>query len=195
MQHTLSSIRLFAHHHDEMKVFHAVYLVLTLVSAILLNLGVFAILIIFHMLLDVWKYRELHNLSWGLVIKGVIHESLVDITLLMIALTFSVYVHHSTGMMAVSGLLRAEMTLLHFIGTALPKFFILEHLLKVVAHVEHYLKSVHEDTYRDWSMRDAFYASAIVLCGTLLYLAPMTLGTHHQVIESIILWELTPWNV
>lgn len=192
MTYTLQSIHAFASRHDELPAFHVGYFVLTLFSAIALNLGIFGLLIVAHMCLDVYKYRFVHQLSWDMVLKGTVHESLIDVTLLFVALTFSVYIHHSTGMLAISGLLRAEVTLLHLIGTVLPKFFILEHVLKAFAHLQHYLQSVHKESIGGWTLKDAFYASAIVLCSTLLYVAPLTLQSSPGVVWEIIMWELHP---
>ena len=98
MSKPLSSVRHFAHVHDDLPAFHAGYLVLTILVASLLNLGVFGLLIIAHMALDYVKYREHHGFSWRRTMEGMVRESLVDIALLGVGVVFAVYFHHTVAL-------------------------------------------------------------------------------------------------
>jgi hypothetical protein len=189
------TIRTFAHEHDSLPAFHAAYLVLVLLAAALFNLGVFAMLIAAHMALDIVKYRDLHGFSWAKTGKAVFHENLVDVTLFSIALVFSVYFHHSVGLIGVSGLFRAEMTIMWAIGTIGPKFAIMENILKIMSHVQHYLDQIHPQVHKGWRRADYFFVSCIALCAFLLAAAPLLTGAEPSVIRMVVLWELMPWNM
>ena len=104
-------LRHFAHEHDDLPAFHAVYLLLAILSAGFFNLGAFGLLIVAHMVLDVVKYRDRHGYSWHQTYDGVVRESLVDITLLLVGTVFAVYLHHSVGVASLSGLMRAELSI------------------------------------------------------------------------------------
>ena len=193
----INKVRIFAHEHDHMPAFHATYLVATVLAAMLLNLGVFAILIALHMLLDIIKYRDANKCSWGLTCKAVIHENLIDVTLLMIALVFSVYFHHFVGIVGVSGFLKAEVSIIRLLGTVIPKIAIFEHLLKVVSHVHHYIEQMRPGftVSRRWSTLDKLFGSFIAVAILLLVFAPTIMKTDPSVIRWIVMWELTPWNL
>ena len=189
------SLRNFAHRHDEIPAFHAAYLALTLIAAALLNLGVFLLLIVTHMCLDIVKYRELHHMTWKQTLYATVHESLLDVTLLLVALVVSVYLHHSVGLVSLSGLIRAELTLVRFFGTILPKFFILEHLLKVCAHMQHYLHHAHPQVGKGFSTAEKYYMCFIVICVYMLFNAANFMGVDPEVVRWVIFWELVPWNL
>lgn len=195
MNFALQSLRTFAHDHDDIPAFHAGFLVLTFVAASMFSLGAFACLIFVHMCLDILKYREVHKLSWSLTTKGVMHESLVDITLLMVGLVFSVYFHHSVLTAGVSGLLRAEITIVRALGVLIPKLKILEHFLKAIAHLNHYLETVHPHLRKDWTVIDKLYMFFILVCTGLLFLAPILMNAEPNVVRMVIMWELTPWSM
>ena len=52
MDTIFNSVRHFAHEHDDQPAFHATYLVIAFLTALLFNLGAFGLLIIAHMSLD-----------------------------------------------------------------------------------------------------------------------------------------------
>lgn len=191
----LPSLRSFATEHDNIFAFHIAYLILTILTVTMLNLAFFAMLILAHMALDIVKYREIHGFSWTTTLAASFHESLIDIALFLVALVFSVYFHHSVGLLGISGLLRAELTLVRMIGTAIPKFFILENFLKVIAHLHHYLERVRPDLYTEWRSVDLAYLACIAFSIILLVFAPQITNTDSTVIQWVLLWEVTPWNV
>ena len=192
----IAQFRAFANEHDHLPAFHATYLVATVLAAVMLNLGVFAILIGLHMLLDVIKYRDANKCSWGLTCRAVIHENLIDLTLLMVALVFSVYFHHFVGLVGVSGFLRAEMSIMRLLGTIIPKIAIFEHLLKVASHIHHYVEQMRPGfiVSGKWSSLDKIFGSFIAVAILLLFFAPIIMNADPSVIRWIVMWELTPWN-
>ena len=195
MTYALNQLRWFAHEHDDIPAFHAAYLVLTFLAAAMFNVGAFGLLIIFHMCLDIVKYREIHNLSWRGTLKGVAHESLVDVTLFMLALLISVYFHHSVGLVSVSGLLHAELSIFRALGTMIPKAIILEHFLKVVSHIHHYMEQVHPGMRLNrWKPIDKVYIVFTTLSLALLVGAPYIMNVDGEVIRLIVFSELVPWN-
>lgn len=188
-------VRRFAHEHDELPAFHAAYLVLAFLSALIFNLGAFGLIIVAHMALDVVKYREYHGLSWKLTWKGVWKESLVDVTLLLVGLVFSIYLHHSVGVASVSALMRVEISFIRTAAMLVPKLKILHHFLKVIAHLRHYLDQIHPRLREDWSRLDylCFYFCGFSLL--LIIFAPPLMGVPAHEIHDILAKELIPWRL
>lgn len=188
-------LRQFAHEHDDLPAFHAAYLVLAFLTAMLFNLGAFGLLIVVHITLDVFKYREVHGFSWHDTWRATIRESLVDVTLFMVGLVFTVYLHHSVGVASLSGLMRADIALMRVIATTVPKLKILHHFLKVMAHLRHYLETVHPHATKEWTAIDIL---CFVFCGAsflLLLLAAPLMHIDLAVEQQILLDELIPWRL
>lgn len=193
MHHTLSTLRTFAHEHDEIPAFHAGFLVITFLIAALFTMGSFGLLILAHMSLDIVKYREVHGYGWWKVAGGVLRESLVDLTLFCVGLTFAVYFHHSVvGMTGLSGLLRAEVTLIEFIGTTIPKMEVFQRFLKIVAHLQHYLDHVHERFQRRLSFVEQVYLFALSTSVLFLVFSPFFLHLDAVTLWGILLEEVIP---
>ncbi len=165
---TLYRFRAFAHEHDDIPAFHAAYLVATFLAAAVLNLGFFALLILGHMTLDFFKYREVHGFSLGRTFKAMIIESITDIALLLLALTFAVYLSHTFLLAAVGGLVRSELTILEALGTLLPKVQILEHLAAVFFGVHNYLHTVNPGVSGPFSRIQKFSIGLASVCAILL---------------------------
>lgn len=193
MQTAVATIRRFAHEHDDIPAFHAVYVVLAFLCAALFNLGVFALIVIAHMALDTVKYRERHAFTWKETVEGVVRESLIDITLLMVGLVFAVYLHHSVGVASISGLMRAEISLIRTVALFVPKIKILHHFLKIIAHLHHYLEQVHPRHRKGWSGLDhlCFYFCGISML-LLVFAAPL-MNVKASIIKMILLQELMPF--
>jgi len=195
MNTVLYPLRRFAHEHDDLVAFHAGYLVLAFLSAGFFNLGAFGMLVIGHMALDWVKYRERHGYSYRATIEGIVHENLVDVTLLLVGVVFSVYLHHSVGVASLSGLMRAEISIIRAAALLVPKLKILHHFLKVVSHLHHYLDQVHHQQKKGWSglERLCFY-----FCGLsfllVLFAAPL-MNSDLYTVQHILLQELLPWRL
>lgn len=196
IQNSVQHFSNFARFHDEIPAFHVFYAVLTLLAAAMFSIGTFGVLIIAHMVLDIVKYREVHKLPWSHTLKAVVHESLLDCTLLAVALLVSVYFHSSVGFIQLSGLLRAELSIVQFLGVVLPKFIILEHLVKVFAHIHHYLLYIHPHAHkRRWSKLDKIYFGLLTGSVLLLLFAPMITRADPTVITHVVLHELQPFRL
>lgn len=185
--------RRFARAHDQLPAFHASYLILTIFIAGMLSLGCFGLLVLLHMGLDVVKYRDVHGMTWFRTAEMTLRESLVDIMLLGIGALFTVYLHHSLGIIAgLSGIQRAEVTLIRATGTVIPKLKILDDVLKTVWHLHEYLSQVPLRLQKRWAMHE--YAALAILVGviSLIAAAPMLLDIAPRHLMRILLTELTP---
>jgi len=196
MMHFLNQrLHSFAHRHDDLPAFHAGYLVLTLLAAAMFSLGAFGILILAHMVLDYVKYREHLGYSWRLTFEGMVRESLVDFTLFMIGMVFSVYLHHSIAFPGISGVMRAELVIIRVFGTVIPKMKILHNFLKVIAHLRHYLDHAHPHLRQHWSGIDRVCFITVLLCVFLLFFAAPILHVGFSDIGGILSEELIPWKI
>jgi hypothetical protein len=191
----LLALRRFAHAHDELPAFHAGYLVLTVVAAALLNLGAFALLIAAHISLDLVKYREVHHLSWKHTLEGTARESLIDIFLLVMALTFSVYLHHTIGVVALSGVVRADLSVARIAGVFLPKFEILHRFLEMLLHVGEHMRTLHVRLGNALASGERLLLFLLVATLILLIAAPAILGIPTSAFLATVAHEMIPWRL
>ncbi len=192
---TFRSIRSFAHEHDDLPAFHAAYLVLTFLAAALFNLGFFAVLIVLHMALDIYKYRDVHRLSWKRTVEGMLRESLLDVSLLLMGATVAVYLHPSLPLYAgIQGVMLAEITLLRAVGVITPKLKILYDFLKIFAHVDRYLGKKHVRLGKNVSTIELVSLLSLCVSAGLLIAAPTLLGVDMTQYLSIMLDEMMPWT-
>lgn len=189
------TFRRFAHHHDEMPAFHAGYLVITFLLAALFNIGAFGLLIVAHMSLDYVKYSEVHGFGWKKTMKGMFFESLVDLMLFAIALVFGVYFHHMTGVIAISGLLRAEETIVSALGILIPKLEILHHMYVDFFNVKRHMASLPPELTKGWSLVDILCISLMIVALTLVLVAPRLLALDSNMYLRILGDQLIPWNL
>jgi hypothetical protein len=167
--------RLFAHEHDDIPAFHAAYLVGTFLAAAIFNLGFFLMLIVAHMCLDAVKYRDYHRYGWLMTGKAVFMENIVDIALLLLALTFAVYLNSTFALVALSGLIRSELTVIKALGMLIPKIQILEHVFSVVLNFHAYLYQPHPDLKKPmlrihrWSFLTIFVTLVLLVIAAGLY--------------------------
>jgi hypothetical protein len=190
------NIKNFAAVHDDLPAFHAAYVILALLLAAMVSIGMFGVLIALHMALDVVKYRSVHACSWRRTAEGVFRESLTDITLFLLALTFGVYLHHSiSGIASLGGIHRAELTLLRAAGTVAPKFGILDHVLQIFFHVELYLAAVHSRLGKRFTSIERL---CVLASGTTLFflvVAPYSLAITSEHFATILADQLVPWSL
>lgn len=191
-----NSVRTFAHTHDNLPAFHAAYLVLTFLAAAMLNIGFFAVIILGHMALDVFKYREVHSLNWKRTLEGAARESIVDVTLLLFGLVIAVYLHPSlTGLAGIKGMMLAELTVARAIGVMTPKLKILFELLKILSDIDHYLMRLHPRFGKNLSVIEYVCSFSICISLGMLIIAPILLMLSNQQYGMILLSELTPWKI
>ena len=115
--------------------------------------------------------------------------------MLFVGLVFSVYLHHSVGVASISGLMRAEISIIRATALLIPKLKILHHFLKIVAHLHHYLDQVHHLQKRGWSglERLCFYFCGLSIF-LVLFAAPF-MQTDLSTVQHILLQELLPWRL
>ncbi len=192
---TLRNVRSFAYQHDDLPAFHAAYLVLTFLAAALFNLGFFALLVVLHMALDVYKYRDVHRLSWAKTVEGVIRESLIDTSLLLMGLAVTVYLHPSLALYTgIKGMMLAEITLIRAVGVLAPKLKILYDFLHIVAQLDHYLHRKHPQLNKPASVVEYVALFGMFISLGLLFIAPAALGMHADQYIGILLQEMIPWT-
>ncbi len=187
-----SNLRAFAHEHDDIPAFHAAYLVCTFLTAAIFNSGFFAGLIAIHMSLDYVKYRDVHGFGLAKTIRGMLLESIVDIALLMLSLTFAVTLNHTYMLAALSGLLRSELTLVRAIGTIIPRIQILEHFLSMAFNIHSYMNTVHPSLDRKLTRLERVAFWTIVVCASMLVLVAVLFRGNEQELLNIFARELIP---
>lgn len=191
----LSTVRTFAHEHDDLPAFRLGYLAVSIIVAMILNVGAFALVITAHAALDCVKYREFHGLTWRKTLKGIVHENLFDVTLLMIALCFGIYFHHTAGLFVMSGVVRADLEAIRILGIVVPKFEIAEEFCKVICHLWAHLRTPHLRIELPWSAGERMQFIFITACFILLIAAPVTLHLTGQTYAGIVADELIPWRM
>ena len=129
-----------AHHHDEWPMFRIWFSVTTVIASIVLNLGVFTLLVALHMALDVIKYRTKHRLTWYWVLTETLRESLVDIFFIALGLLLAIAFHHAIAIGGLGKLAELEVLLLNLILRVGPRIKIAEHLLEVVLYWKHHFE-------------------------------------------------------
>lgn len=193
--HLLSPVRSFLHEHDESAFFHAAYVVVTICAALLWSAGVYAMLMLVHMVFDVVKYRTKERLSWTHTIFATLRESLVDFALLTLCLTFAVYLHHSVELIAMmSGLLHAEVSVMRAASCVIPKMFIGKRLLDVVfkGHPQFLAKKHHLASagILEWTC-----LGSLAFMLFLLIVAPSLIGVSATTETEILLEHLSLFRV
>lgn len=171
MSSALRSFRTFAHQHDDFPAFHATFLVCTFLSAALFHAGFFALLIGFHMSLDTVKYREYYGFSIPKTCRAVFLESIHDIALLFLSITFAVYLHHTFFLEAMSGLLRSELSIIRALGIILPRVRIVEHFLAIAFGFHTYLLTPADGLRGSLTRLQKFSLLTIVVTSALLALS------------------------
>jgi hypothetical protein len=190
-----SPVRSFLHEHDDLPAFHAAYLLFTLLAAALLSAGVFAVLMAVHMLFDLYKYHTKERLPWNRTIRATARESLPDVTLLTLVLTFAVYLNHSAEAMAgLSGLLHSEVSIVRALTSVLPKFGIGKRLIDVMAK-GHPQFLGHGKHLKDLTMFEWVCAGGFAFLILLLLIAPRLLLVDPVIEQEIILEHLRPWRM
>lgn len=190
---TVSSL---ARTHDDLPAFNAAYWALTLIAAMLFNAGAFAVLVIGHMALDVYKYRDIHGKQWRKVVDGVFRENLIDTALLFLSIAFSVYCHSSLPIFAgMQGLFRTELTVVNGLIQVTTKAHILHNVLTILANVHQYLHSLHPNVGKHVSLVEAISIVALVVSLSLTIASPWILGLDQETIAHMAKDILIPWSL
>lgn len=189
LTHTLHH---FVVEHDDLPAFHAGFLVVSFLAAAMFTSGVFLLMILAHMSLDIVKYREVHGFSMGQTIIATLRESLVDILFLVVALCFAVTFRIESGVAVMSGLLRAEETLIRAAGMLFPKLKIFYHFAFVVTSLKAHLLTIHPSISGHLRLGEVLTLMLLITCSAYLLVSPLLLSTDPGVIPAILMREITP---
>ncbi len=195
MQLTLSSVRQFAHEHDDIPAFHAGFLILVIFCALYFPVGAFALLVAIHACLDVVKYREVHGMNWRETCEGVVREGLFDIMLVFLGLASEVYLHSTAAVTSISGLLRTEFFFLELVGSTLPKFVILHNLVGVFANLNSYLLHMHRNMHKRTTNMEKLCVTVLSINILLILGAPFILSVESGSVLKIVLEQLFFWRL
>ena len=190
-----NSLLRFIQSHDEHMLFQLTYLVLVILAVMFLNLGFFVLLILVHMSLDIVKYRHFHKLSAVQTFMSTLHESMIDIMLLLVGLVISVYFQHSIGIVALSGFIRAESSLTRVFVMFFSKFTATTHFVKPLTRLQQHFESVHRSLPTSLTVADRLYLYLTAFCFFLLVIAPSVIGVDRSIVNWILLWELNPFYI
>jgi hypothetical protein len=191
MTTALRHIRAFAHEHDDMPAFTAVYVVATILAAALLSLGWCVLLVVLHMTLDTVKYREVHGFSFLRTCKAVFLESAVDIALALTALTFAVYLHHTFLLSSVGGLMRSQLTIIRALGTVIPQASIVQHILLVGMNLHEYMHSPHPHMDQSLTRVERWSMLTIAVMIVLIAVAGVLLAEEGGSVSLIIAEQMS----
>lgn len=200
MQHTLRSgfsrLSTLVRSHDDLPAFNAAYWLLTLLAAMLFNAGAFMLLIVGHMVLDVYKYRDIHGKNWRKVAEGVVRESLIDVSVVSLGVAFAVYCHTALPLIAgLRGIVRTEIAILNGLVQVIAKTHVLHGFLTILADVHTYLEKAHPRMGKRLSFVEVVCVLGLIASVTLTIAAPWILnldfGQAVHIAEDIFL----PWRL
>jgi hypothetical protein len=190
--HPFQHLHRFLVSHDDLPAFHAIYWTLTFLVALLFNAGAFAVLVLLHMALDVFKYGYVHGMKPAKIVEGVVRENVLDVALLFLSITFAVYCNASLPVIAgLQGLARGELTVFRSMVGLGTNTTILHHFLSVLANIHKYLAHVHPLFGGKWSLLERLSIVSIVIALALIALAPSLLSlswsTYGDMLGSILI--------
>ena len=189
-----TNIRRFLLAHDEAPAFHATYLAMIFLTAVLLNVGAFAVLVLLHAMLDIAKYRHAQKMSFVRAVRASCRESVVDIALLMVALCFAVYLHHATSIVAVSGALHIEQTLIRGFGMILPRMEVLFHNVRALTGKGEVTDAKSGTKAAVWKLTEKLSFLTLILASILVLVSPFVLGDQEAVLR-ILAEQMIPWRI
>ena len=189
--HIRRPIIFLAHSHDDWVWFRIWFSVTTVTASIVFNLGIFTVLVLSHMTLDIIKYRTKHVLSWHWTAVETLRESLVDVFFIVLGLLLSLTFHYSVAIGGLGRLAELEVLLLNLVLRVGPRLKIAEHILEVVLYWKHHYAGLfmpHAPLGR--GEKGILLATVLCACGIILvpYVTIMTWGD----VGSVIQRELTP---
>ncbi|NOS67527.1 MAG: hypothetical protein HOO67_04155 [Candidatus Peribacteraceae bacterium] len=186
------NIRAFALVHDDVPAFHVACIVLTVLAAMLLNTGAFAVLIAAHAALDIVKYRDVHAMSWAKTLAATFREALLDLFFLSLALCFALYLHHGQSIFVLSRLVHTEEILLRVFGIGLARLEVLLHGFWVFSNVRQHLTEVRRAT-GTWRS-----VEVLCLCGfvaSMMFIAMLALVMEPGAFQKVFLEQMVPWRI
>lgn len=189
------SLRRFGFTYEDLPAFHAAYFMLVLIFAGIFNLGLFALLIVAHVVIDFMRYRGTLHMPFAKSAHAVVRENIADATLLLVALASTVYLHSSMPYVAVlAGTVKTRVSLLRSLLILLPKLTILHHFLRIVFRLPEYLHTPSPRMKHRWSGMEKFLIALIVGSVIALIVSPVALHLSVDELATIVNAEILPWK-
>lgn len=181
----------FAHRHDTLPWFRLWFTVATVTASIIFNLGIFALLVLSHMGLDIIKYRTLHRLRWHSVFLETIRESLVDVFFITLGILLAILFHHSIAIGGLGRIGEVPMLALNIILRVGPRLKIAEHILEIVTYWQHHFTDLSQPG-APLTKGEKTLCAATFLTGALILLLTALSTLSWEQIYSTTKQELTP---
>lgn len=174
---------------------HATYVIVALIVAGLFNLGVFGVLLLGHLGLDVWKYWTQFHLRGRKFFEAILRENLLDCMLFFLALTTALYLNQSLPhIAALSAAGRTHVVLLRGLAVLLPKFTILHRTLRVLLNLHAWKMHKPVHFHASFTLSECTYLSALGIAIVLFALAPTILGMDPAPVIKMLGGILVPWR-
>lgn len=180
-----------AHNHDEWPMFRLWFAVTTVAASIILNLGIFALLVAAHALLDVIKYHTKHGLPWRWTVIETLRESLVDIFFITLGLLLGIAFHFSVAIGGLGRLAELEVILLNLLLRVGPRLKIAEHILEIVLYWKHHFEEPFRP-HAPLSRGERWLCAATFLAAVAIVLTPLVTSVTWNDAVSVMQRELTP---
>lgn len=191
----LMSFRTLILQHDDLPAFRAGFIVLSFLAAAMLPFGVFALLIVAHMAMDVVKYRELHGFTWRRTIRGTTRENVDDLSYLVFGLIVAILTRPQVYMANLAWFFQGKQVVVAAGVILLSKLIILTHFLTVLMHPVQHNKAVTYATRVRWRMSERMYASLFLLLLLFLLTVPHILALDEPEFHKILLQQMLPWKL
>jgi len=195
IQYPSISLRRFGFAYEDLPAFHAAYIMLVLVFAGLCNLGFFACLVAVHIVLDFYKYRVRLGYRPMKALRGMMRESLLDVSLLFLAL--STFVYLNPGLDSITLLtdnIQLRVTVLRGLALLLPKLTILHHSLRIAFDLPAYMTTPHSSLKKPFGIVDYVCMSVLAIAAVLIVIAPFALGLTSSQFAAMLTPEILPWR-
>lgn len=182
--------------HDHTVSFFLLYLVMGIVLTLMLNLSVLLLFVLLHFGMDYAKYR-MKRVTRRAALGNALRDQLIDGMFISISITLAVYLSHQTpGVVGLYSVRALEEVRVFSLVRALPRFALIEHLIKgfvhAAHHVRHHATHIRVRKFSDWEM---FYLQMIIYSVLLIILAPAFIDiTYAQVWQNILI-EISPWHI
>lgn len=185
-------IRTLVADHDDIPAFKAGFFVLSLLCAALLNFGAFGLLIVAHMGLDIVKYREVHGYSWAITMRGVVRESIMDMTLLIMGLVITIFMDPSLHI--VTTVIHGKSALLRAVAVTLSKIIVLSRFAVVLLHPAKHLNMTKIALRKEWLFGERSFVTLFIVLIALLIVAPWVMSFSDHIYKELLLRSVVPWR-
>jgi len=185
-----TKIQTYIRGHDESAYFFVSYLIVGIALSLFFNIGVFALLVACHYLLDLSKYRLLGR-AWKPTFGHSLRDITIDVSFIFVGLALAVYLHHGLAL----GISKGAFKAIYLLEVA-AKTAIAERTLNAFVHYTMYIKD-HKLKQQlgdvGPSRFERFSWSAIGASITLILVSPLILGfTYSEFFNHILAVELVP---